>query len=759
MTFLHPLLLAAGLSAIAIPVVIHLLLRMRRKPIEFAAMRFLLEAFKKQQRTLQVQQWLLLLTRCLIVLCLAMAIARPLLERAGVLGGGSGRALYLLIDNSIAGQVRDDQTGETALDRHKAQAIAMLDGLGPGDVAGLVALGSPAEPLVVPASSDVMSLRRLIEQLAPTDGGADIRGAFESLADAINVQGDAERASATLVAVLSDFSEGVADLTKPLPESLAGIEGVTLLAPQPTQDAASNIQIIDVDPLRDVVLTGSGGVSRGEQVRIRLRRTGDALEGDLTTRVRLSTLGARGELNATTSTGVRWEPGQDVATAVMQVDASVRDGADVSVLVAEIDRDALAGDNTFRRPVRVREALTVVIADRRRFGGIGRADELAPGDWYRLALKPVDEVPIDVVSVEPAGVDRPTLANADALVIPEPDQLSESSWEAAEAFVRRGGMIVVSPPSAAEVNLWTDNLTDRFGLDWSIAREAVALDGATVQAPDIEDDLLALLSAELTDLVEGVGVRRAVPIIDAGDSGRVLLALSNGTPWLLAGRVRGPSQAGGSDVDNTAGEGGVVALFASAPDLGWTDLPARPLMVPLLQELVRQGVGASLGSSVTVAGRGRVPPLVAGAFARLDGVESVSSDALPAGSAIRRAGVWAPDNRAQRGGVIAVNADVDAARTGLLDPEALRGWLASAQGGEALATSVTWLDPDEVGAALEAGDRGSPLALPLFIAALLLALAETVMARWFSHAGSPRAPGLSAGASGLRARYMGGAST
>lgn len=759
MTFLHPLLLAAGLSAIAIPIVIHLLLRMRRKPIEFAAMRFLLEAFKKQQRTLQIQQWLLLLTRCLIILCLAMAIARPLLERAGVLGAGSGRALYLLIDNSIASQVRDERSGDTALDRHKAQAIAMLEGLGPGDVAGLVALGSPADPLVVPASSDVTSLKRLVEQLSPTDGGADIRGAFENLADAINAQGEAERASATLVALLSDFTEGVADITKPLPESLAGIAGVTLLAPQPTVQAVANVQVIDVDPLRDVVLTGSGGVSRGEQVRIRLRRTGDALEGGTTTRVRLSTLGSRGELNATTSTGVRWEAGQDVATAVMQVDASVRDDADVSVLVAEIDRDALAGDNTFRRPVRVREALRVVIADRRRFGRIGRADELAPGDWYRLALKPVEEVPIDVISVEPAGVDRPTLANADALVIPEPDQLSEASWEAADAFVRRGGMILLSPPSEAEVNLWTDNLGDRFGLDWAIDREAVALGGVTVQAPETGDDLLALLSAELTDLVEGVGVSRALPIVDTGDSGRVLLALSDGTPWLVAGRVRQASQQSGPDVDSDVGDAGVVALFASAPDLSWTDLPARPLMVPLLQELVRQGVGASIGSSAIIAGRGQVPPQMQGAFARVDGVDNSSADAIPAGSAIKLAGVWAPSNRAQRGGVIAANADVEAARTGLLDPDALRGWLAGAQGGEALATSVTWLDPDEVGAALQAGDRGSPLALPLFIAALLLALSETVMARLFSHAQSPRAPGLSASASGLRARYMGGAST
>ena len=43
MSFLHPILAGAGLAAVAIPILIHLLMRRRRRPIDFGAMRFLLE--------------------------------------------------------------------------------------------------------------------------------------------------------------------------------------------------------------------------------------------------------------------------------------------------------------------------------------------------------------------------------------------------------------------------------------------------------------------------------------------------------------------------------------------------------------------------------------------------------------------------------------------------------------------------------------------------------------------------------------------
>ena len=64
MTLLTPVLAIAGACAILIPILIHLLMRQRRRPVEWAAMRFLIEAFKKHKRRLQLEQLLLLAVRC-----------------------------------------------------------------------------------------------------------------------------------------------------------------------------------------------------------------------------------------------------------------------------------------------------------------------------------------------------------------------------------------------------------------------------------------------------------------------------------------------------------------------------------------------------------------------------------------------------------------------------------------------------------------------------------------------------------------------
>src|SRR6478735_3057446 len=76
---------AAGALAMAIPIIIHILNRRRFKTITWAAMEFLLRAMRKNRRRLRFEQWLLLATRCLLVLLLGMALARPLGCETGAL--------------------------------------------------------------------------------------------------------------------------------------------------------------------------------------------------------------------------------------------------------------------------------------------------------------------------------------------------------------------------------------------------------------------------------------------------------------------------------------------------------------------------------------------------------------------------------------------------------------------------------------------------------------------------------------------------
>ncbi|MFI4896244.1 MAG: BatA domain-containing protein, partial [Phycisphaerales bacterium JB059] len=162
MTVLHPILLATGLGLVAVPILIHILMRRKRKPVPWGAMRFLLEAYKTQRRRMTLEQMLLLAARCLLVALIALAVARPMLGGSGALGT-SARTLAVLLDNSITSDLREGD--RSALERHKAIAAASLDRLDParGDVAALICLVAPARALALPPTADIAGVMRAIE--------------------------------------------------------------------------------------------------------------------------------------------------------------------------------------------------------------------------------------------------------------------------------------------------------------------------------------------------------------------------------------------------------------------------------------------------------------------------------------------------------------------------------------------------------------------------------------------------------------------
>ncbi|MEC9374222.1 MAG: BatA domain-containing protein, partial [Planctomycetota bacterium] len=255
MSFVNLGLALGGAAAIAIPIIIHLLFRRRRKPIMWGAMRFLLEAYRRQRRRMTLEQILLLAARCLVILLIALAIGRPALERASALAGGGSRTVYLLIDNGLASSVRDGDGELTALDRHKQAAARILNALNASDRAGLMAMGAPAEPIVSPASADIGAVGELVDGLTATDGPTDIAGALERVRGAIGEGRDASRGQ-TIVVVLSDFLVGSLDPTAAPAAMFEGVEGVRILAMRPWERAPGNVQIVGVEPLRPVVLTG-----------------------------------------------------------------------------------------------------------------------------------------------------------------------------------------------------------------------------------------------------------------------------------------------------------------------------------------------------------------------------------------------------------------------------------------------------------------------------------------------------------------------
>jgi len=97
MTFLH-LALVAGTSLGAVPILIHLLTRRRHKVVRWGAMKYLLEAIEEQNKRIQIEDLILLALRVLVVVLIALALARPMVRGDDVAAGP--RLAVVLIDNS-----------------------------------------------------------------------------------------------------------------------------------------------------------------------------------------------------------------------------------------------------------------------------------------------------------------------------------------------------------------------------------------------------------------------------------------------------------------------------------------------------------------------------------------------------------------------------------------------------------------------------------------------------------------------------------
>src|SRR6185369_10585643 len=100
MGFLNPLLLF-GLTAVSVPIIIHLLNRRKFQKVVWAAMRFLRTSVEQNQRRMRIEDLILLVLRCMLLALLALALARPALKSVtSDIFGQSKVTAVIIVDNS-----------------------------------------------------------------------------------------------------------------------------------------------------------------------------------------------------------------------------------------------------------------------------------------------------------------------------------------------------------------------------------------------------------------------------------------------------------------------------------------------------------------------------------------------------------------------------------------------------------------------------------------------------------------------------------
>ncbi len=166
MTFLAPLFFA-GLAAIAIPVLVHLIQRERKNVVEFPSLMFIRKIPYQSVERRRIHNWLLLLMRAGAMILLIAAFSRPFLrvdpvQAAAALSGA--REIVILLDRSASMGYADHFA------RAQAEARKVVSTIRGEDRATLVLFGTGVEE-VVRATGDASRLDAAIGAAALTSDG------------------------------------------------------------------------------------------------------------------------------------------------------------------------------------------------------------------------------------------------------------------------------------------------------------------------------------------------------------------------------------------------------------------------------------------------------------------------------------------------------------------------------------------------------------------------------------------------------------
>jgi hypothetical protein len=590
-TFLNAALLA-GLAAVVIPPIIHLLNRKRFDVVRWGAMQFL-QISERTRRKVFLEEVLLMLIRMGLIALMAIALAAPVdtLGAFDVLADRGRCDVALVIDGSYSMGYRGPNG--TAHDTAKDWALALLDDLGPGDGVAVIQAKQRPVAAVPEPSHDFDAVRSAIQSLSPPRGGCDGPAAVGAALQALAKGGQTRRE----VVILTDGQRhGWADDAAAL--------GWELLASQQPAGTKPRVWIVNLDPDRPAnppnralaPLKASRAVaSVGQQVTFRtaLERRGD---GELPPPGRLRLLidgRAVGDLPPPAATG---EQGQ------MPFSFRHRFAAPGSHLVTvQAEPDALPGDDRQDFALEVLPQLPVLLVD-----GDANAEATRRGaDFLRDALAPArDPHPAVLARVVPANEFDPAQVTRDlagpgtaprVLILANVARLKPEQQAAIAAFLETGGGVLVAPGDRADAKHYDGELY-RDGKGWLPA----ALGGAV---GDVNDPAKGARPVEASFFHPALDLfREPQPggLADARFPRYWQLSVPKGGTAVAVARLTGDAP---FMVEKPVGTGRVLMTCVPLDHTWRTNLIELPAFAPLAHELVYYLAGARAAAANLAPGQ------------------------------------------------------------------------------------------------------------------------------------------------------------
>ncbi len=585
MTFLAPWMLA-GAAAISIPIAFHFFYRARYKPLPWAPMKFLKEAIEQTSRRLKFQEWILLALRVLVILLLALALARPGFKTATVAGRGEAIDAVLVFDTSYSMAARDGD--KTRLDRAKEAALAVLDTLPVNSSVQIYNCSDRATLLGPLQRFNLDQARQLMPTIEVNSLSTDL---LPGLTEAL-VAAKSGTAPAKEIYVFTDMQkagfERQQGAMKAKCEEIKTQANLVFVRCGNPERKAANIAVLDVTLISDiphtrirvpfVVTLKNTGSEPVKGIKVDLELDGKAVEKDA---VQVDLI----------------EPGQ---TYTVMLTGSL-DEPGLRVVAVGVTGDGLPGDNVLYKTIFVRDKVRVLLVD----GTPNPENPLEAGDHFvRTALNParvpdyyIESDTVTATEASPRhleGRDIVYLLNVPVRGADPVKGMSAEFLEKLAEFVKGGGGLVIGCGdlvTAAEYNKSLGSGGHKLlPFDLKTVRQTTE-EAPFNPAPETVADpsfVSRFREAPFPAVLRLVGITQMFDVDDTAAGGRVLIKTTGIDRPFLVSRV--------------VGEGEVIMVTTSF-DERWGTFPSEArAFVPFTRDLVAHLTSRRVPGGTTMAG-------------------------------------------------------------------------------------------------------------------------------------------------------------
>ena len=553
MNFLHPLLLIAGLG-IGLPILAHLLSRYQVQRTDWAAMRFLNRSVRVRSRQLRLRDILLMCLRCLAVILLVLAFAKPFMKDAANLPSGLGErraGVVIAIDASFSMGHSDGNSSRFEQALEKVRTI--MEDIRPGDPVSLVFLASEHRVVARNIAFDAARFAEMLQNLEPSPEPlnlASVPQLLKSLADGM----DAPQKEIHIVTDMQarDWKEKPAWLSTAF-NDLTRAAATTIV---PVRGGSDNLAITDLELV--------SGVLRKDTIA-RYRATVRNFGPNPVSNVRVK--GMADNVTVDTKTIPAIAPG---ASETVSLFVQFHNSGPIRIS-AELDPDPLLADNVRRTVAYIRDEVAVlnVQGSSGGSGALIAAALQARGDGAA-------EKNFDVQSVPWTELPTRDLSEFDVVILDNVPDITPEQARVFEDYVRAGHGLVWFAGDNVDAAAW--NKRSALGsiplLPAVIEQAASTSDALGVGKPldpampdhSICRPLLSLPE----DLLSETRFRKVLQVKPAAIGITVLSLAGTAAPLLL---------------EHSLGRGQVF-MFTTSADGAWNNMAVTPVFPMVLQQMV-----------------------------------------------------------------------------------------------------------------------------------------------------------------------------